>query len=172
MVREGVAQFVRREQPTEIGRGLVLLALPTAYVNSSPAWSARVTSSIASAWSWKLATPGLIGFLSIRAFFFSRNATWIRGITGNRCDCTSSNRVRALMIQVCLTLCITCGRDACSSKRRDRQVHALVRRLLHSSLSLSRGVIRVRVPGDCPDADPRMRQWHRGCCRERRSLVA
>ena len=27
--------------------------------------------------------------------------------------------------QVCLTLCITCGRDACSSKRRDRQVHAL-----------------------------------------------
>ena len=33
----------------------------------------------------------------------------------------------SLKIQVCLTLCITCGRDPCSSKGRDRQVHAPVR---------------------------------------------
>jgi hypothetical protein len=60
------------EQPTEIDRGLGLLALATTYVNPSPARSARATSSIALLWSWKFATSGLNDFPSIRAFFVRR----------------------------------------------------------------------------------------------------
>ena len=83
------------EQPAEIGQGLVLLALATTDVNSSLGRSARATSSIALLWSWKFETPGLNDFPFIKAVFPSKNATWIRGIAGDRCGCTASNRVRA-----------------------------------------------------------------------------
>ena len=69
LVREGAVPAGGNEQLTEIDQGLGLLAMATTYVDSLPAWSARATSSIASAWSRNLATPGLNDFPSIRAFF-------------------------------------------------------------------------------------------------------
>ena len=109
MVREGTALAGSDEQPTEIDRGLRLLALATTCVHSSPAWSARAASSIASAWSRQLGTLGLNNVPFIKAVLCSRNATWIRELAGGRCGGTGSNGVRALMFQVCLTLCISCG---------------------------------------------------------------
>ena len=109
LVREGAVPTDGNNNRHEFDQGQRALASASTCVSTSKHLSGRSKSPIATAWSWKLETPGLSDFPFIKAVFCSRNAIWIRGITGDRCDCMESNKVRALMFQVCLTLCISCG---------------------------------------------------------------
>ena len=96
LVREGAVPTDGNNNRHEFDQGQRALASASTCVSTSKHLSGRSKSPIATAWCWKLETPGLSDFPFIKAVFCSRNATWVREIDGDRCGCTASNGVRAL----------------------------------------------------------------------------
>ena len=105
----------------EIGRGLVRVAPTSAIVRWSTSFVRECVITDRVGMVLENRDCSLIDVPLIRALDL---------LPGNLGECDRVSVVEkrvglTLQGQVCLTLCITCGRDACSSKRRDRQVHAL-----------------------------------------------
>ena len=107
----------------EIGRGLVRVGPTSAIARSSTSFvrECGITDRVGAVLVDR--NRGLIDvpFIRVADLFFENLGELDRvSAVGRRVGLT-------LQGQVCLTLCITCGRDPCDSKGRDRQVHALVR---------------------------------------------